>query len=91
MTRVRLRRRQRQLLSEARGAEVLARGAPPPERVGVEEEVPGVAAVRKRELRGNASVASHPVSAATTQADLIYGLGPSRRLLCKAGRRLAQN
>ena len=80
--------RRRRLLSEAGGAEVLARGVPP-ERVGGEEG-PGVPAAR---VRGNASVASplSVVSAATTQAGLICGLGPRRRLcLCQEARRLAQ-
>lgn len=82
---------QRQLLSEAG---VLVRGAPPPERVGV-EEAPGVtvAAMSERELHANASEASppHPVSAATTQVGLICVLSPRRRLLCHVGQRLAQS
>lgn len=82
--------RRRQLLSEAGGAEVLDRRAPP-ERVGV-EEAPGVAAV-ERKRRANASGASPPppVSAATTQVGLVCVSCPRHRLLCQSGRRLAQS
>jgi hypothetical protein len=90
MTRER-RLRRRLLLSEAGGAEVLARRVLPERVEGEGEELPGVPAAR---VRGNASVASPPsvVSAAMTQAGLICGLGPRRRLcLCQEGRRLAQS